>query len=157
MCIILLVLTFGRSHREKKRVTFSFSSLFRKIGTFFLCLDHINYSRWIPAHIRNMKSLPEKAKPDFAKNWTVTKSRNSFSSLPIDQAHEQNNTIIKGSGEATGLTEHSNALEKWLWPNFVRMTEEFETQIDSAEIDNEIVESLWTSIIAVDMVPTMSK
>ena len=31
--------------------------------------------------------------------------------MPIDQAHEQNNLIVKGSDGAVGLTENPAALE----------------------------------------------
>ena len=34
--------------------------------------------------------------------------------LAIDQAHEQNNAVIKGDGEAIGLTEDPTALRRWM-------------------------------------------
>ncbi len=37
-----------------------------------------------------------------------------FSALATDQAHEQNNAIIKGDGGAIGLTEDPSALRQWL-------------------------------------------
>ncbi len=68
-------------------------------------LDHINYARWIPVHIRDMKSLPDSIKEEFQRFWVVQKTSNVFSSIPIDQAHEQNNRLVKGAGGAVGLTE----------------------------------------------------
>ena len=44
----------------------------------------------------------------------VNKNNHAFSSLPVDQAHEQNNTIIKGNGGAIGLTESSSQLLRWM-------------------------------------------
>ena len=35
---------------------------------------------------------------------------NTFSSIPLHQAHEQNNELIKGDGEAIGITETPGAL-----------------------------------------------
>lgn len=34
--------------------------------------------------------------------------------MTIDQAHEQNNAVIKGDGGAIGLTEDSSALRRWM-------------------------------------------
>ncbi len=34
--------------------------------------------------------------------------------MAIDQAHEQNNSIIKGDGGAIGLTEDPAALRRWM-------------------------------------------
>ncbi len=61
----------------------------------FFALDHPNYARWIPIHIRDMKSLPEAVKEDFRKFWVLSKTCNKFSCMPIDQAHEQNNELVK--------------------------------------------------------------
>jgi len=44
---------------------------------------------------------------DLQKYWVVAKTEKSFSYIPIHQAHEQNNAIVKGSGGAVGLTESS--------------------------------------------------
>ena len=50
--------------------------------------------------------------------------------MPIDQAHEQNNAIVKGSGGAVGLTENPSAFKKWMvaGPEQARLTTEFEEQ-----------------------------
>ncbi|KAG7166419.1 hypothetical protein Hamer_G005518 [Homarus americanus] len=45
-----------------------------------------------------------------AGNFTVQKTRKVFSSIPIDQAHEQNNACIKGDGGAVGVTNNPSAL-----------------------------------------------
>ena len=47
-------------------------------------------------------------------NFVVNKTNCAFSSLPIDQAHEQNNKIVKGDGGASGLTESSTQLLCWM-------------------------------------------
>ena len=65
----------------------------------------MNYSRWLPVFINDMKSLPEDVKEELPKNWVVQKTEKKFSAMPIDQAHEQNNAIVKGTGGAVGLTE----------------------------------------------------
>ena len=51
----------------------------------------------------------------------------NFSSIPIDQAHEQNSKIIKGDGGAIGLTESSSQLLRWMvaGPEIYRIINEF--------------------------------
>ena len=38
--------------------------------------------------------------------FTINKTGNPFSEMAIDQAHEQNNAMVKGDGGAVGLTEN---------------------------------------------------
>lgn len=53
--------------------------------------------------------------PEVAKgNFVVHKSKREFSALAIDQAHEQNNAVIKGDRGAIGLTEDPGALRRWM-------------------------------------------
>ena len=40
----------------------------------------------------------------------MQKMTNTFSSIPLDQAHEQNNELIKADGEAIGITETPRSL-----------------------------------------------
>ena len=42
------------------------------------------------------------------------KTKNNFSSIAIDHAHEQNNKVVKGDGGAIGLTEDSSQLLRWM-------------------------------------------
>ena len=44
----------------------------------------------------------------------MNKDNHAFSSLPIDQAHDQINKIVKGDGGAIGLTESSTQLSRWM-------------------------------------------
>ena len=54
-------------------------------------------------HIRDMKSLSPAVKKDVQKYWVVAKTKKPFSMTPIDQAHEQNNAIVKGISKMDGL------------------------------------------------------
>ena len=47
-------------------------------------------------------------------NFKVNKNNHAFSSLPVDQEHEQNSKIVKGSRGAVGLTESSSQLLGWM-------------------------------------------
>ncbi len=98
----------------------------------FCALDHTNYACWIPVHLRDMAELPEKH-PEISRkfnagHFTVQKTKRVFSSIPLDQAHEQNNACVKGDGGAVGLTEDPSALRQWMvaGPKVARVIGEFE-------------------------------
>ena len=71
---------------------------------------------------------PEVARDFHKGNFVVHKSEREFSALAIDQAHEQNNAIIKGDGGAIGLTEDPAALRRWMvaGPEVCRLIAEYE-------------------------------
>ena len=100
----------------------------------FHALDHTNYARWIPVHLRDMAELsrmhPEVAKEFSDGKFTVRKTNRVFSAIAIDQAHEQNNAHIKGEGGAVGLTDNPSALRCWMvaGPEVARVIEEFHDQ-----------------------------
>ena len=50
----------------------------------------------------------------FRDHFTVRKSKHAFSSLAIDQAHEQNNAVIKGNEGTISLTEDQSVLRRWM-------------------------------------------
>ena len=78
-----------------------------------------------------MENLPPTILDEFENHghWVMHKTMNKFSSIPIDQAHEQNNRLVKGSGSAVGLTENPTAFRKWMLagPEQARLLTEFET------------------------------
>ena len=86
----------------------------------------------MPVHIRDMENLPTSIHNEFHEHghWVVHKTKNRFSAMPIDQAHEQNNAVVKGSGGAVGLTQNPSALRKWLLagPEKARLIQAFEEQ-----------------------------
>ena len=58
----------------------------------------------------------------------VHKTKRAFSSIALDQAHEQVNSEVKGEGGAVGLTKNPAALRRWMvgGPEVARMMKEFE-------------------------------
>ena len=90
-----------------------------KMLPWFFALNHTNYARWLHIHVRDMREL------------TVTKTRRRFSCIAIDQAHEQNNAMVKDDGGAVGLTENASALRRWMLsgPEMARLVNEFEACI----------------------------
>ena len=67
-------------------------------------------------------------------HFTVKKTSHAFSNLAIDQAHEQNNAVVKDGGGAVGLTECPAALQRWMLigPEMARVINDFERSVDSA-------------------------
>ena len=58
-----LILIFVWAHREKKFLLYV--EVLEKLTPLFFALDHVNYSRWIPVHIRDMKFLPSAIRDQF--------------------------------------------------------------------------------------------
>ena len=80
----------------------------------FHALDHTNYARWLPVHLRDLAELsrkhPEVAKAFNDRKFTVQKINRVFCAIATDQAHEQNKSHIKRDGGAVGLTDNPSAL-----------------------------------------------
>ena len=82
--------------------------------------------------------------PDIAQEFqsgkfTIQKTRNTFSAIAIDQAHEQNNGAVKGDGGAIGLTQNPDLLRRWAvaGPELARLICEFEASMVSNEQENK--------------------
>ena len=105
--LVLLVVRAQRQHNFNLYV-----EALEDLVPLFFALDHVNYARWTPIHIRDMKSLPLSIAREFQRQgqWVLSKTGNRFSAIPFDQAHEQENKVIKSAGGAVGLTENPVAL-----------------------------------------------
>ena len=102
----LTILIFVRSLREGNFQLYK--DAFSSLVPWRFALDHTPYSRWLPVHIRDMESLDEDlptVAEEFRKDHFVVKTHHAFSSIPIDQAHEQNNKIVKGDGGAISINK----------------------------------------------------
>ena len=106
--IEISVLIFVRAHREKNFPLYV--EALESIMGYFFAFDHYNYSRWVSVHIRDMCLLPSSIKQQFKKHLVVSKTQHRFSSIPLDQVHEQQNAVVKGKGGIIGLTENPLAL-----------------------------------------------
>ena len=60
---------------------------------FVFALYHLNYARWLPVHLNDLKSLsstnPNIYTAFLEGDFIVTKTVGNVSSIPIDHAHEQ--------------------------------------------------------------------
>ena len=134
----LHVLLFVRSIREGD--FHLYIAALKKLVPWCFALDHINYARWLPVHLKDMISL-EKCHPDVFKEFmngkfVVKKSQRAFSALAIDQAHEQQNALVKGDGGAVGLTSNPAALHRWMvsGPEMARLINEFQASSDTVTL-----------------------
>lgn len=135
----ILGLIFVRAHREQDFPLYV--ETLKALVPWFFALDHQNYARWLPVHIRDMESLPPAVQQQFEVNgnWVVPKTAKRFSTIPIDQAHEQNNELVKGEGGAVGLTENPVAFRKWMvaGPEQARLLAEFGEQYADTPNDDQ--------------------
>ncbi len=83
----------------------------------FFALDHTQYSRWMSVFVNDLSVLEMQQNgiyDVFVKGYfTVRKSNRVFSNMGIDQAHEQNNKILKADGGVIGILDNPTALLKW--------------------------------------------
>ena len=80
-------------------------------------MDLVHYSRWISVFIHYIRRLPDTHPDVFQRfqegQFTIKKSVWVFSNMAIDQAHEQNNKLVKIDGGAIGILENDTALLDW--------------------------------------------
>ena len=93
-----ILLSFVRSLRQANFELYIES--LKKLAPWMFALDHINYVRWLPIHLRDMLLLKHKHPEICAAfqdgGFVVQPSNKPFSAISIDQAHEMNNKVIKG-------------------------------------------------------------
>ena len=99
----LLVLIFVRAHGENNFALYM--ETLESLMFLFFTLAHQNYSRWLSVILQDLKSLPQDFLEDFKKYWVVKKNNNRFSTIHIDQTHEQENAKIKGKGGARSASQ----------------------------------------------------
>ena len=127
----LVLFTFLRSIRTGNFQLY-FHSLEKMIPWFF-ALDHFHHARWLSVHVSNMKML-EISNPDVYQAFNefgcfaVSGTKKPFSSMGLDQRHEQNNKDVKGDGGVLDLTEDEEKLQHWMVcrPEVARAVAEFE-------------------------------
>ena len=123
----LWILSAVRGLREKNLKLYTDSMEY--VCYYFFSLDSTNYKRWMPVHIRDMRTLPEAAHQLFDEGaWVFSKTAEPFSYIPLDQANEHNVKVMKGSGGIVGLQQDPELLRDWaiVSPEVARIVSEFE-------------------------------
>ena len=110
-----LLFTFIKSLRTSD---FSlFLSCLRDILPWFFALDHTQYSRWMSVFLQDLLQISQQnpeLQQEFMKGYfTVRKTNRAFSAMGIDQAHEQNNKIVKIDGGVIGILDNPKTLINW--------------------------------------------
>jgi len=97
--LILAILQFVRATRTAD-IELYIQALAR-IVPFFFALDHHLHARWLPVHLRDLLNLPNNHPRLWeafkAGYFVAAKSYRRFSTIALDQAHEQLNAILKGN------------------------------------------------------------
>ena len=132
MILQILILMFIRS--ESERVFTLYVQVLKSIVKYIFVFNHYNYARWLTIHVDDLMKLelvcPNVYKEFCSGNFVVQKTINPFSAIAVDQAHEQNNAVIKGVGGAVGLLskDMDSALGHWevAGPEVCRLLEEYE-------------------------------
>ena len=115
--MVLLLLKFIRAEREDDW-ELHLKATTEMIPPFF-AMDRLNYSRWLPVYIMDMRHLHETApgvQNEFVTgNHTVSRSTSqSFNQVWTDMALEQSvNLDSKTKGGIIGITQRPGALQKW--------------------------------------------
>ena len=67
--------------------------------------------------VKDLQQIPSKYSSIFEAfkkgYFTVKNSNSAFSNIGVDQAHEQNNKLIKIDGGAISILDNSKALLRW--------------------------------------------
>lgn len=111
-----------------------------ELCAWFYVMDHTNYARWLPIHVRDMVELPEKhpaVYEEFIKrNFVVQRSERKFSFIANDQSHQQSNKILQSCGGAGGLHENPEALTLFMLagPDCARLVQEFQAVCDTSSL-----------------------
>ena len=91
----------------------------KSLMKWFFALDHYNYVRWQSVHLFDLLSL-ENSLPDIYQNFkdghfSFQKPNREFSSIALDQVHEQNNAVLKSVAGVTHILnrQDESALLRW--------------------------------------------
>ena len=98
-------------------------------------LDHTHYARWMSVFLEDLKQIPSKYPEVFNEfkrgYFTVKNGYRSFSNIGVDQAHEQNNKLVKIDGGAIGILDNPKSLLRWsvAGPTVTKVCHEYDDPI----------------------------
>ena len=73
-----------------------FLSSLESIVPWMFALDHTHYARWLSVFVEDLNHLNPSLREAFMDGkFVVRKTDRQFSCMGVDQAHEQNNKLIK--------------------------------------------------------------
>ena len=116
---MLNLLIFVRSIREAN-FSLYVSSLKQVVKWCYAC-DYYHYARWVAVHLYDLVNLPTTSyiilplHMFFRWLFCFSKVKQKISLMGIDQVHEQNTAVIKGTGRATSVLnkDDKSGLARW--------------------------------------------
>ena len=91
------------------------------------------YSRWLSVHIKDLLEIPgshENVYEEFINgNFVVQKTNRKFSAMGLDQAHEQNNNVIKHTSK--GIQTDLTSLMTFVGPEIAMLLDQYESNYDT--------------------------
>ena len=103
----MLLLRLVRSSRTGD--LFLYEKSLDEIANWAFILDHYNYARWLPVHVRDTMNVRVKHSDpyrQFADGFvTIAKTQNPFSIIGFDQNHEQQNKELTMHGGTFNLSD----------------------------------------------------
>ena len=134
----LIILTRVKSLREADFEMYGMA--LTQLMPWVFALDHTNYSSWLSIHMYDMCFLLHDTHTDVFEMFSsgsivANKTKQQFSWIALDQAHEQTNVCMKGDGKTVRLTENYNALRRWMvaGPENARIVRQFEDVTSMSE------------------------
>ena len=118
-----------------------FIGCLEKFAPWMFAMCQTSNARWLSIFMHDLKSLQSNQPGVYNEfcqgKFMISKSRKPFSSVGIDQAHEQNNKFVKIDGGATDLLNDNAAFLKWTvaGPEIAEMVRSFRCNDDE---DTEI-------------------
>ena len=103
-------------------------------------LDHTHYARWLSVFIEDLNHLHPSLREAFMDGkFVVRKTDRQFSCIGVDQAHEQNNKLIKIKRGAIGILDNENAMLRWavVGPILIDLCKEKEATVASHHEDTD--------------------
>ena len=132
---ILLILEFVKSIRSGDFELYI--NTLELLMPWVFALDHLNYAKCLPVHLRDMCTLEERHpavhKAFHEGQFVGQKSLCPFSKLALDQTYEQLIDVLKDDGGIIGLTEDPAALRRYMTagPELSRLIQEFERPVSN--------------------------
>ena len=117
---------------------YSFVKCIEDMMPWMFALDHTHYAKWMSVFREDLKQIPSKYPTVFEefkrRYFTVKNSNHLFSNIGVDQAHKQNNKLVKIDRGAIGIFENPEPLLRWsvTGPTVAKMRDEY-NNLSSAE------------------------
>ena len=111
------ILLFIRSIRESNFHLYVLC--LKKLMKWIFAMNHFHYARWLSVHLFDLVHLhlecPDVFEAFSNGKFSFDKTTRGFSSMALDQLHEQNNEVIKGVQGATDVMNREDqvGVERW--------------------------------------------